>query len=62
MKKRITLYADEGKVLTNGTDYGQKTTLEVGLTGDDWYEITKEEYDTILAKKEAEMREQNGEH
>lgn len=62
MKKRITLYADEGKVLTNGTDYGQQTTLEVGLTGDDWWEITKEDYDTILAEKEAEMRGQYGEY
>ena len=47
MKKMITLYADEGKVLTNGTIYGSTISLAEGLNGDDFYEITEEEYENI---------------
>ena len=51
MKKMITLYADEGKVLTNGTSYGTTISLAEGLNGDDFFEITEEEY-----KKRAEAQ------
>lgn len=51
MKKMITLYADEGKVLTNGKIYGSTISLAEGLNGDDFYEITEEEYETLLREQ-----------
>lgn len=51
MKKMITLYADEGKVLTNGTIYGSTISLANGLNGEDFYEITEEEYETLLKEQ-----------
>lgn len=47
MKERITLYADDGMVLTNGTDYGKIVTLAVGANATDWREITEEEYNAL---------------
>lgn len=47
MKERITLYADDGMVLTNGKDYGKIVTLAVGANADDWHEITEEEYNAL---------------
>jgi hypothetical protein len=46
MKKMITLIADKGKVLTNGTDYGTTISLAEGVSEEDYYEITKEEYES----------------
>ena len=51
MKKMITLYADEGKVLTNGTIYGSTISLAEDLNGEDFYEITEEEYETLLREQ-----------
>lgn len=51
MKQRITLYADEGMVLTNGIEHGKEVTLEVGMSADDWYEITEEEYNRIMEER-----------
>lgn len=53
MKKRIVLYADSGKVLTNGTVYGEIIYLADASTKKNYYEITKEEYQSILAEQEA---------
>ena len=53
MKTRLTLYADEGKVLTNGEVYGDIIHLDENDAGSDFYEITQEEYDEIQ-RKEAE--------
>jgi gas vesicle protein len=47
MKTMITLYADEGKVLTNGTDYGTTVSLAVGENAENWHEITQEEYEKL---------------
>ena len=54
MQKRITLYADEGMMLTNGETYGKQVTLAVGSSGDNWHEITVEEYEKIVAEQSAE--------
>ena len=53
MKKMITIYADEGKMLTNGEVYGTTVHLAENDDGADFYEITQEQYDEIL-RKEAE--------
>lgn len=47
MKTRMILYADEGKVLTNGEIYGREIYLAEGLDGKDFYEITQDEYERI---------------
>ncbi|MBR5155951.1 MAG: hypothetical protein IKW62_05680 [Clostridia bacterium] len=52
MKTRIVLYADEGKVLTNGEIYGKQIYLAEGLAEDGFYEITDAEYQDILKKAE----------
>lgn len=48
MKTRLILYADEGKVLTNGEIYGTEIYLEEGVSADGFYEITSAEYEQIL--------------
>lgn len=52
MKTRTILYADEGKILTNGTTYGTQIFLEVGASEIEFYEITREEYENILLEEE----------
>lgn len=53
MKTRKVLYADEGKMLTNGEVYGSVIYLAENDDGADFYEITQEEYEEKL-RKEAE--------
>lgn len=55
MKVRTVLYADEGTVLTNGTDYGKVIWLAEGVSADTYHTITQEEYDAILAEQEAAL-------
>lgn len=52
---RIKITASEGMVLTNGTTYGTVIFLSEGQTGDEYHEITEEEYKEILAKENPEM-------
>ena len=52
MNKRVILYADNGKVLTNGTDYGKIIYLAEGVSEYTYYEITEEQYEKILEKQE----------
>lgn len=58
MKTRTIIYADEGKVLTNGEIYGKQIFLADGVSKDDFYEITDEEYAKIVA--EADEQAQTG--
>ena len=52
MKTKKVIYADEGKILTNGEIYGRVIFLADGLTEEGFYEITEAEYAEILNKEE----------
>lgn len=52
MKTRIILYADEGKVLTDGEIYGKTIYLADGADANDFNEITDEEYEKIMQEEE----------
>ena len=57
MKTMITLYADEGMILTDGENFGTTMQLAEGRTAEDIREISMEEYEEILeaeAKKALE--------
>lgn len=47
MKTMITIFADEGKILTDGEVFGTTISLEAGKTAENFYEITKEEYEKL---------------
>lgn len=57
MKKMITLYADGGKILTDGNVYGTTISLAEGETAENFREIAREEYDKMLEESGAQ---QNG--
>lgn len=48
MKTMIMIYADEGKILTDGEIYGTTISLEQGRRTDEFHEITQAEYEEIL--------------
>ncbi len=48
MTTRLILYADDGKVLTNGEIFGKEVFLAEGLNAEGFYEITEAEYESIL--------------
>ena len=54
MKSRIVLYADEGKVLTDGNTYGKQIFLADGADPENYYEITDAEYEAIQQAEIAE--------
>jgi hypothetical protein len=51
MKVRTVLYADEGTVLTNGTDYGTIIWLAEDVSPDSYYPIPVAEYEAIMAEQ-----------
>lgn len=52
MKTRTIIYAEEGKVLTDGKIYGKEIYLAEGESVDSFYEISEEEYEEILNSEE----------
>lgn len=52
---QITIRADKGKWLTDGENYGKTISLAEGVSVDNYYEITNEEYETIIAKELEEI-------
>ena len=50
MKKREPIKATDGHILTNGVIYGRIIYLADGVSEGDFYEITEEEYEAILAE------------
>lgn len=52
MKTRVVIYADEGKILTNGKTYGRQIFLAEGESAEDYYEITEAEYEKIQAEED----------
>jgi hypothetical protein len=53
MKQKVTLIAEEGKILTDGTHYARIAYLIPGDDGSAWHEIPEEEYAAITAQTEA---------
>ena len=53
MKTMLTIYADEGKILTNGETYGKIIHLAVGMDASGYYEITEAEYQKMQEENEA---------
>lgn len=51
MKVRTVLCADEGTVLTNGTDYGTMIWLADGVSPEAYHPIPRKEYDAMLAEQ-----------
>ena len=49
MEQRAYIEATEGHILTNGAIYGRRIYLADGVSEDDFYEITEEEYEEIIA-------------
>lgn len=58
--ERMILTAEEGMVLTNGTDYGTVIWLAEGANPEDYYPITQQEYEEHLAAQEAELAAEAG--
>ena len=50
---RKVIEATEGHILTNGEVFGRTIYLAEGENGDDFYEITDEEYNEIQESEEA---------
>ena len=52
MKTKITLIADDGKILTNGEHYGKIIYLSPKDDGSAWREIAEAEYEALVAAEE----------
>ena len=55
MKKRTVIYADDGMVLTDGNIYGTTIFLAEGESGNSYKEITRAEYDAIIAEETTDI-------
>lgn len=61
MKVRTVLFADEGMIITDGEVYARGVALAEGLSEDNYYEITQEEYDRIEQEKHGAENAEDGE-
>ena len=52
MNIKTILYADEGKILTNGEIYGRQIFLSNTDKAENYREITEKEYEEINAESE----------
>ena len=55
MKIRTVIYADDGKILTNGITYGKQIFLAEGESEVNYYEITEAEHEKIVAEETSEI-------
>ena len=55
MIARTVIFADVGKILTNGEIYGKQIFLAEGVSGVAFYEITEAEYEAIINKENEVM-------
>ena len=51
---RTSIKAREGMILTNGEIYGTEIFLADGLSAEDFHEISRAEYDALIASAESE--------
>ena len=51
MTIRKVIYAEEGKILTDGTLYGTQIFLADGVSEDNFHEITLEEYEKLIEEE-----------
>jgi hypothetical protein len=58
MKTKTVIYADEGKILTNGKIYGRMIFLADGMSEDGFCEITEAEYEEIRYEERDENKEE----
>ncbi len=52
MKQRITLYAEDGMILTDGVHFGTVIHLALGADAESYHEITREEYEQIMKERQ----------
>ena len=57
MGERIILTADEGMILTDGVNYGRVIYLADGTDPSVYYQITEEEYNTIIENEHSDDEE-----
>ena len=55
MKTRLILYADEGKILTDGTIYGRQIFLAEDRNPEEFYEVSEEVYEALMVAQAQEM-------
>ena len=55
MQIRTVLYADDGMVFTNGLEFGKIIYLANGIDPSMYYQITEEEYNSIVESELCEM-------
>ena len=53
---RTKIIASAGMILTNGEIYGEEIFLAEGASASDYHEITRAEYDAILALEEEKQK------
>ena len=56
MTNRKVLYADDGKVFTNGETYGKVIFLADGVSETTFHQITDAEYERMLAEQTEDKR------